>query len=552
MNRQTCKWNRRSFLRHSAVGISFGGLANQLQAEDESVIELSEAHRDAVNRRRRITVQYDANNALGKDWIDWLDYRFSWIDEPGVQIDSIWWDIQPLLKNYYPTPPDSLIYEWPDEKTDIVERLIEETKKRGLEVFWNHRISEVDLPSPGTKGWTKKPHPLKESHPDWVMETWWPHGLWNLEHDEVRKYKLDLLRHLAETYPLDGFQLDFARHVPCLPAGRQWELRHHVTEFVRMVREMTLEVARKRGRPILLAARVPRSLRGCRADGFDVEKWAEQNLLDIFTLGSRSLEIDIEDFRKITEGRNIKLQPCSDDHHAPDGYRCPPIEVFRGTFANWWQQGADSVMTFNWACADPELCEKMGGEVAPRSELEAYREVGSPSTLKEKDKTFVVERRGGYPWADGYFNRNDDSPLPVSIPSDGSALDLTIRIADAVRAESRKIQSVVLAALVFGEPDIESLDVRCNGTKLTLKSSDLEWKDPQIFSPKEEPASGGRFARYQVNPKQKLLRIDYEIDPQICQVGRNRIEIRRTSDSTSEAPDKVELEKLEIELNYKR
>lgn len=551
MKTQSHKWNRRSFLAHSIAGVSAGGLANRLQAQAEPVIELSESHREAVNRRRRITVQYDGNNALGKDWNDWLDYRFSWIDEPGVQIDSIWWDIQPLLKNRYPTPPGSLIYQWPDEKTDIVERLIGETKKRDLEVFWNHRISEVDLKPPGSKGWTKTPHPLKASHPDWVMKTWWPHGLWNLEIEEVRNYKVELLRHLAETYPLDGFQLDFARHIPCLPVGRQWELRRHITSFVRRVREMTLEVARKRGRPMLLAARVPRSLRGCRADGFDVETWAQQNLLDIFSLGSRSLEIDIEAFRRITKGRNIKLQPCCDDHHAPDGYRCPSIEVFRGTFANWWQQGADSVMTFNWACADPELAERMGGAVAPSSQLEAYRQVGSPSTLKEMDKAFVVERRGGYPWADGYFNRNDDSPLPKSIPGDGSAVPLTIRLADPIRDDEKRTKSVVLVSIFHGATETERFELWFNGTKLTSESRNSEWKDPQIHSRKDTPASGGRFARYRVNPKQKILRIEYQVDPQICLVGKNQIEIRRSTDSNSTTPDEVQLEKLEVELTYK-
>ena len=510
-------------------------------------MELSETHRAAVNRRRRITVQYDGNNALGKDWQEWLDYRFRWIDEPGVQIDSVWWDIQPLLKNRYPTPPDSLIYRWPDEKTDIVEQLIAETRKRGLEVFWNHRISEVDLKPPGSKGWTKTPHPLKAAHPDWVMKTWWPHGLWNLENAEVREYKVGLLRHLAETYPLDGFQLDFARHVPCLPVGRQWELRHHVTRFVRQVREMTLEVARKRGRPILLAARVPRSLQGCRVDGFDIETWAQQNLLDILSLGSRSLEVDIEAYRKIIGGRNIKLQPCCDDHHAPDGYRCPPIEVFRGTFSNWWQQGADSVMTFNWACADPELCEKMGGAVAPLSQLEAYRQVGTPATFKGKDKTFVVERRGGYPWADGYFNRNDDSPLPQLISADGSAVSLAVRLADPIRNEARKVRSVVLAAILFGATKSNRFELTFNGKKLTAQARDYDWKDPQIFSPRTTPASGGRFSRYRVNPKQKLLRSEYPIAPRLCRVGKNQIEIRSASNPTA----KVQLEKLEVELKYK-
>ena len=93
-------------------------------------------------------MQYDAYNALGKDWDRWLAYRFAWLDAPDVQIDALWWDIQPLLKGYYPTPPDSLIYRWPDANTDIVARLVDETRKRGLEVFWNHRISEVDLKPP--------------------------------------------------------------------------------------------------------------------------------------------------------------------------------------------------------------------------------------------------------------------------------------------------------------------------------------------------------------------------------------------------------------------
>ena len=58
-------------------------------------------------------------------------------------------------------------------------------------------------------------------------------------------------------YSFDGFELDFARHTPCLPPGRQWELREHATAFVRGVREMLLAVAEERGTPILLAAKVP-------------------------------------------------------------------------------------------------------------------------------------------------------------------------------------------------------------------------------------------------------------------------------------------------------
>ncbi len=34
---------------------------------------------------------------------------------------------------------------------------------------WNHRISEVDIRPPGSKGWPDEPHPFKEKHPDWLL-----------------------------------------------------------------------------------------------------------------------------------------------------------------------------------------------------------------------------------------------------------------------------------------------------------------------------------------------------------------------------------------------
>ena len=146
----------------------------------------------------------------------------------------------------------------------------------------------------------------------------------------VREATVTALREVAEMYGLDGIQLDFARHVPFLPLGRQWELRDHLTELVRTVRRMLLQVGQQRGRPYLLAAKVPQNLAGCRIDGFDVEVWARENLVDIFTLGSRSIDVDLAAFRTITAGRDIKLQPCFDDHHTTDGYRYPPIEILAG------------------------------------------------------------------------------------------------------------------------------------------------------------------------------------------------------------------------------
>jgi hypothetical protein len=224
--------------------------------------------------------------------------------------------------------------------------------------------------------------------------------------------------------------------------------------------------------------------------------------------------------------------------------------VFRGVFANWWQQGADSVMTFNWACAEPEWCEEMGGEVAPLSQLTAYQEVGSPSTLAGKDKTFVVERRGGYPWADGYFNRNSDSPLPAEVADNGTPLVLTVCVADPLCRTADSLRDVALDLVLFGTGDSARFEVQLNGTPLVEVERNPEWKDPQIFSPKPEPASGGQFSRYRIDPRQRLLRLRYAIDPACCLVGKNQIEIRSVGRSETVDAGRAVLEKLEVAVRY--
>ena len=549
---------RRSFLKAGAAGLgawAAGGLPSIRAAEHAT--ELSPEHQKAANRRRRIVVQYDCQGLFDLEFDRWLGYRFSYADEPGTQIDALWWDMGRLGNVFYPSkllnPLENRgVKKWRDQGIDLVGRLVQETKKRNLECFWHHRVSEVDLSRDG-KGaaWKDAADPLKQAHPDWTLKCWWQHGLWNFAVPAVRQYTVDSLREVAQQYDFDGIQLDFARHVPCLPLGQQWELRHHLTDLVRSVRRMLLEVEKKRGRPFLLAAKVPQNLKGCRVDGFDVETWARENLVDILTLGSRSMEVDFAAFRRITAGRGIKLQACFDDHHTTDGYRYPPIELFRGVFGNWWQQGADSVCTFNWSNAPPETQGKVGDIYlpGPPSQGQAYHEVGSPDTLRLKDKVFPVERRGGYPWAEGYFNRNDDSPLPANLAGDGQPTTLRLRIGDDLPACADKVKRVMLRAVLFGAAQDEPLEVRLNGRALTMALCDPQWKDAQIFSPRPQPASGGS-GRYRVNSAQKLLRLDYSVETGMCRVGLNEVELRLAARAGNPPGRGVVLEKLELHVDY--
>lgn len=322
-------------------------------------------------RPRRISVQYDAHGQLGAPFEEWLAFRFEYIDQPGSQIDSIIWDIgwgswASHRGEFLPRFEHPGLRVWWDEGIDWVAELVRATHARSLECLWNHRVSEVDI-NPlddlerDTELMMDHMNPVKEQHPDWVIRTWWWQGLWNYAVPEVREYNLSILRELALNYDVDGFQIDYARHIPVLPIGRQWEMRDGVTEFMRMMRGMLRQVGEERGRTYTLGARIPNTLPSCREDGLDVAAWAQEGLVDFLTLGSRSMSVDVEGFRA-TVGPGVRLQPCFDDHHATDGYRYQSIEFLRGVFANWWSQGADGVATFNWSNATPDRCREIVAE----------------------------------------------------------------------------------------------------------------------------------------------------------------------------------------------
>ena len=508
-----------------------------------NLLSLSAAHRDAVNRSRRIIVQYDTEGVMDpsvKRIDDWLEYGFAYADEAGSQIDAIYFDsgevcpVSPL----YPEPC-ARARRWFEAGVDWPAIFIEQAHRRGLEAFCHHRIAEVDIEEQGLA--MTEMNPVKAAHPDWVVRTWWWQGLWNLAVPEVRQAKVETIRDLAQRYDFDGFQIDFARHTPILPMGRQWELRECVTDLMRSVRRVLLEIAGRRGRPILLSAKVPRNFTNCRIDGFDVERWVCEGLVDMLTLGSRSFDVDVAGYRAAF-GDAVKLYPCIDDHHATDGYRYPPIEVFRGVATNWLAQGADGVMTFNWACAPPDVLTSRGLHPGPLSERQSYHEFGRLETMAGKDKVFPVERRGGYPWGEGAFNRNADAQLPAELPYDGRACPVRIHIGEIGGGMTLRL------SVSNGEAG-DRIAAELNGRPLENAAYDAEWKDAQIPAPGQPLWASGGPGDYQVDPKQKLLRVDFPLDLAFVKPGVNYLAIS-VGHQVPHCCRQLYLEKAEVHLRH--
>ncbi len=544
---------------------------------------MSKAHIDAVNRRRRVVVNFDVLlveplkyeniEAIVKD-------RFTFIDEPGTCMDSIWWNwcegnIVPYPSKFLPRYNEPGYQKWFEEGVDIVRIFQEETRKRGLEGFYSHRMNGGDNDPQYSQDQGSfidddshlNPIPLKQEHPDWLLEVPWnSNGLWNFAIQEVRDYVLRNLRELAEDYDFDGLELDYARSCPHLPLGRAWEHRHCLTELMHSLRAMTLEVEARRGRPFLLAARVPENLPGCHLDGMDVETWAREQLVDLFTMGCRSFEVDVAAFRRITAGTPIKLYCALDDHHSTDGYCAPPIEVLRGVFSNWYRQGADGVQTFNFKYApDP-------GELHWDMHRQVYRELGDPEKIRHLDKSFVVQRRGGghgpqivpnpEDWSTprfAYFNTNMFAQLPAALANDGKADTLlSLFVGDEVNEAAERVRGISLRLLLndpaaAGLPEDQRLDPVLVREYIVPKRVGGPGPVPHCT----EPPGRGIEAQVEVRLNNQLLDgvqvekgwLLYQVNPVLLAVGENLVGVRVTQRSP-EVRGEVLVEKLELQVQY--
>lgn len=529
----------------------------------------SPEHRAAVNRQRRIFFQYDPaadiqlEGGFGSDMEALMGYVFDFADMPGSQLDAICIDVSNEGVAHHrstilrPIEHPGLA-KWRAEGLDYFDALIRHGHTRGKEIWWGLRMNEVergDLAAYGKPDGGKPRlspdvlNPMKAAHPDWLIRSWWWQGFWNYAVKEVRDYRLSIIREVAGQYDFDGVHLDFLRHTPHLPPGRQWEEREHLTSFMRDVRTMLEARAAKRGRPFLLAARVPDSVAGCHADGLDVEAWAAEGLVDVLVLGTRTMDVDVAAFRRAVGGAPVKLLPSFDCFHATDGYYGDQsLDLLCGVFGNYLHQGADGVGIFNGPAGSVEHATRIGVQQHDAAVRDYHSEfltmIGSLKTLAGRPRYYAVERRGGYAHGEGHGSANADAPLPIDLRYDGSASALTLRVWEPVTPGTAATLRIVL----FGHVEGDQVAVRLNGDGLACDLVDPEWKDARIFSPLPQPETVTPGNVVKKLDQQKLTRVDFKVPVEWLQRGPNSIAISVNRAGPFPPSKPVKVEKVELHL----
>lgn len=407
--------------------------------------------------------------------IEWLFYC---IDKNDVKVDAIFWEGHCFFEQESPHFNTGIYKKIQAKGINIMARIIDECHKRGIKAYCNHRFSEVELDLKFGR------NEIKQQHRDWIIKTWWQEGLWNLASSELQDFKLNYITKIMSQYSFDGICIDFLRHLPCLPVGKQWEHRECATEFMGKLKDNMSKL----GRHIVVGAKLPETREACHIDGFDVEKWAKNNLVDFVIGGSRTINPDIDWYKKVTGGTDTLVYTCWDSWHVADAHHNQTRDFYRGMLSNWIEKGTDGVVAFNFSPAPyEELYKLLPPEEILRCLGQDYTDfynIFNEENLQANALRYVADRRGGYPFLTGCGGNNVFAPLPAPIPNDEAPLDVKIDICGDFQDRKAEVRFVITNA----KSTCDKFKIYLNNVQIEDFSENYCYTDEQIFWPNPQPA----------------------------------------------------------------
>ena len=374
----------------------------------------------------------------------------------------------------------------PPEIDRMTRAYLEAAKTANMEIFASIRMNDIH------DAWAPRlTYPLKMARPDLllgaradhapdaVMRAFWS-GL-DYAKEEVRNHFLDFIRTYCRQYDYDGLELDYFRHPLFFKLG---EARRHLdtmTGFVRTVRDILREIGRERGRPYLLAIRVPDTLAMALRTGLDVEQWMKEGLLDLLIVGGGYMPYAgrLQTFVDLAHRYGIPAYPCINHFREP--------VAMRSLASNIWAMGADGVYLFNYFGVDSGM---EGGRMVPQVSDSAERrkvlsQIGDPASLTGLEKRFVADN-GASIFYTGFTNPRGQLPARLM-----EATPIELVVGDDVGQADRQASELVLNISVEEVAAGEGIAVEVNGAR--VPSASLERTGDESFTARlqEEPLKRG-------------------------------------------------------------
>ncbi len=354
---------------------------------------MQQARKEAAWQPRRIVYNDDAGAAWEASPEAFINARLR--QTVNTQVDLVTFDPRWLDDVcLYPTKVAEVVHgnALIQAGYDPVQLALQYCHEHNIEFFPTIRMNDIHDALPGLveqRATWKKEHPdyLLGTHEDWDKypqsspHKWWVSKDYAIS--AVRDRQFLQIQELCENYDIDGIELDWFRSPqffrptldlqPTTP-----EQNAMMNDFMRRIRKMTERVSRQRGRPLLVAVRIPMSVQRSLSIGLDIVTWLRDDLCDIVTVGGgyvpMAMAPQVREMAEFVHQYDRPLYACI----SASGMReeLNSVEAWRGAAMNIWYAGADAVYTFNFFPAEPD---------------ERLSQMGSPETLRGLDKIYAID-----------------------------------------------------------------------------------------------------------------------------------------------------------------
>ena len=542
--------DRRDFLKNLTAATAASSLLTH-RAQGQSAPE------PPGRRRRRIIYNNDGGD-LSKVALDFprpgWPQQFESVEQflsrrmeglRGTQVDSVSYCAFLDLANWE-FPPDNIRALGPDPLKHVVDFC----HANGMEFLYSMRMNDVHAAVyPGEKYWSRfklehldllqarlSPEAFDQDFLPWIqkkkpehpfedlLEYWgyteggrlidqfrnsalgplafsWP--AFDFAHAEVRKHYLGVIDEACRRYDLDGFELDWGRHPLVFRYGEERQNTPIMNDFIRQIQQRLQAYGKKRGRPILLATRVPDSPELSRSVGLDAETWMGEGWIDLLIagFGSAPFTFPLEDWVRLGRQHDVPVYGGLSWMHIFE-----KLEAIRGAAYRCWEAGVDGIYFFNLLRSTYYGC---------------LQEIGDPKILAQQDKLYRIDPNRKKV---DYMNSSTwpgQLPLALTCQSGPARARLTLGIAD--RPESAR--KVTLQT----------------GWERGVNAKRIRWKINGV------PLSGGRELPTPVDGKEDRWT---EFETESVRKGSNTFEVMVNPPLQGDPAEPAVLNQLRVNVSY--
>lgn len=358
------------------------------------------------------------------------------------------------------------------------------------------------------------------NHPEYRLDTsaresgyglYWVSAL-DYTHEEVRAYKLNIIKAVLERYDMDGLEIDWMRHGYNVGLSNVDAGRAALTDFHRQVRALADGAEKRLGHPVTISARVSAAPEDAFARGMDVAAWVREGLVQeiiptaFWATSDTGMPISL--WRsilggdvKISAGMELLVRPF------PASDTIGETSLFlAGQAADYYYQGADQIYLFNHmdsqtAMADPEDYKR------------ALSIIGTPETA------YAAHRRHVITYHDFVtFGIPISNALPAPLPANRFSGHLRLSIGPKPEA-GRKCRLI----LGFDTEDIPEFELRMNcrllkdGTKIINSDEGLYEDVLSVYGSKQN------------YPKSSIALMEFDVSDAVV-AGTNLLWLKNRED----------------------